>query len=105
MCEPFLAVEALRLQTSVSEHLDHLRVFCTYSEWKISTEKHPATIRTLAIFLEDQLALVVVVLILSSPTVLAALRSSSARRLPAPSTTPFPCSVALVSPRDAQRTA
>ena len=59
MRETTCAVEALRLQTSVAEHLDDLRVF-------------------LALLLEDELALLVVVLVLSTSPVLTTLRCVSA---------------------------
>ena len=52
--EALLAVEALRLQAPVPEHLRHLRVL-------------------LAVLAEDQLALVVVVVVLSTPAVLSTL--------------------------------
>src|SRR5690349_13669086 len=52
------AVEALRLQAPVAKHLDHLRVL-------------------LALLLEDQLALLVVVLVLSTSPVLTTLRGVS----------------------------
>lgn len=52
--QPLLAVKALRLQPAVAQHLYYLCVF-------------------LAILLEDQLALVVVVLVLAATTILAAL--------------------------------
>ena len=54
MCEALLAVEALGLQTAVTEHLRDLRVL-------------------LAVLAEDQLALVIVVVVLSTPTVLSTL--------------------------------
>jgi hypothetical protein len=54
MCEAALAVEALGFEAAVSEHLDDLGVF-------------------LAFLLEDEFALLVVVLVLAAAPILAAL--------------------------------
>ena len=54
MCQPLLTVEAHCLETAVSQHLRHLGIFLT-------------------IFAEDELALVVVVLVLSTSPVLSTL--------------------------------
>lgn len=60
MCEPLLAVEALCLQPPVAQHLRHLRVL-------------------LPVLAEDQLALVIVVLVLSTSPILATLCARIAR--------------------------
>ena len=56
MGQPFLAIEALGFQSSIPEHLCHLSVLLT-------------------IFLEYELTLVIVILVLSSSTILSSLRS------------------------------
>lgn len=55
MRQPLLTVEAHCLETTVSQHLRHLRVFLT-------------------VFTENQFALVVIVLVLSTSPVLASLK-------------------------------
>ena len=54
MRKTLLAIEALRLKTTVTQHLDHLGVL-------------------LPILAEDQFALVIVVLVLSTTTILTTL--------------------------------
>ena len=54
MCQSLLAVETKRLETAVTQHLEHLGVF-------------------LAFFFEDQFALFVVVLVLAAAPVFASL--------------------------------
>jgi hypothetical protein len=58
VCQALLAVKAHRLKAPVTEHLGNLGIL-------------------LAIFAEDKLSLVVVVLVLSSPPVLSSLDASS----------------------------
>ena len=55
MCQPLLTAEAHCLETAVSQHLGNLRIL-------------------LAVFTEDQLTLVVVVLVLSTSPVLSTLQ-------------------------------
>ena len=58
MRKAFLSVKALRLQSAVAQHLDHLRI-------------------SLTLLAEDELSLFVIILILSPPSVFAALKSVS----------------------------
>ena len=62
MCQPLLTVEAHCLETAVSQHLGNLRIL-------------------LAVFTEDQLALVVVVLVLSTSPVLSTLLIDERKKL------------------------
>ena len=54
MCQSLLAVEALSLKTAIAQHLRHLRIL-------------------LPVLTEDQFALVIVVLVLSTSPVLSTL--------------------------------
>jgi hypothetical protein len=98
--QPLLSIKAHGLHPSVSEHLEHLSVLCTSNPRQLAVSarkrrqwtarRNQKRERTLAILLEDQLALVGLVLVLSPSAILASLLipppwSASRPRLTLPS--------------------
>lgn len=83
--EALLAIKAHGLDPSVTEHLEHLRVLCRGGERRVRSAQKEFGVngqwwgRTLTVLLEDELALVRLVLVLASSTVLASLHAEQGR--------------------------